>query len=194
MKRFSRHYILIFSILYLSNSSAQYEGLDSTRKQAYEKTEEAPFVDEITVYRYKDLAYSGLDFTLFGGGLSNSLEIAPFTGLHFNDKVYTAIGLSGSLFFINQFNNNIFTTTGSVFTFVRVPISNVFIHLEYRLQNGVVNFQNAEREWYQVPILAGGYNNDGRLGMYALVGVAFNPRFALTNSLGPFIYRFGFRF
>jgi hypothetical protein len=189
-----RYYLLLIYLFLSSSVLSQYEGLDSGRRQAVTPTVEAPFVEDIKTYRYKDLEYSGLDFTLFGGGVTNAIELAPFTGLQYDNKIYGAIGISGSVLLITQVNNTIFTTAGSLFSFVRVPISSLFIHLEYRIQNGITSYSSNQREWYGVPILAGGYNNDGRLGMYALVGVAFNNKFAYTNPLGPFVYRFGFRF
>jgi hypothetical protein len=47
---------LVFVILLLwlpKTAKSQYEGLDSTRKQAQIKIDEAPFADEIVSYRYK---------------------------------------------------------------------------------------------------------------------------------------------
>jgi len=186
---------LVFVILLLwlpKVVKSQYEGLDSTRKQAQIEIDETPFADEIVSYRYKDIEYSGLDFTAFGSGVSYLLELSPYTGFHYNDKAYVALGVTGSLFSDNF--NGVISTIGGVYSFIRVPISSVFLHVEYRYQNSIVSYRPQEREWFGTPILGGGYNNDGRLGMYALVGVALNPKFAYTNSLGVLIYRFGFRF
>ncbi len=173
-------------------SFGQYEGLDSTRRQSSKNMEEAPFADEINAYRYKDLAYHGLDFSTGGGGGIYNLEVAPYTGVHFNDRFYAAVGVTTSII-SNNFTGNISTIAG-VYSFVRVPISSLFLHAEYRYQNSLVSFNPRERAWIGVPIIGGGYNNDGRLGIYALVGVALNPKFSYSNSLGVFIYRFGFRF
>ena len=49
---------LVFVILLLwlpKVVKSQYEGLDSTRKQAQINSDEAPFADEIVSYRYKDI-------------------------------------------------------------------------------------------------------------------------------------------
>jgi hypothetical protein len=186
---------LVFVILLLifpQIGISQYEGLDSTRKQAPKNQEEIPFADEIISYRYKDVEYSGLDFTAFGSGISYLLELSPYTGFHIDNRFYMAAGLTGSIY-----SNNVYgtiSTIGGVFTFIRIPISNIFIHAEYRYQNSIVSYQPELREWFGTPILGGGYNTDGTLGMYALVGVALNPKFAYTNSLGALVYRFGFRF
>ena len=80
---------LVFVILLLwlpKVVKSQYEGLDSTRKQAQINSDEAPFADEIVSYRYKDIEYSGLDFTAFGSGVSYLLELSPYTGFHYNYK------------------------------------------------------------------------------------------------------------
>ena len=186
---------LVFVILLLifpQIGKSQYEGLDSTRKQAPKKEQETPFADEIEAYRYKDVEYSGLDFTAFGSGISYLLELSPYTGFHIDNKIYMAAGLTGSIY-----SNNVYgsvSTIGGVFTFVRIPISNIFIHAEYRYQNSLTSYQPQQREWFGTPILGGGYNNDGTLGMYALIGIALNPKFAYTNALGALVYRFGFRF
>jgi len=171
---------------------SQYEGLDSSRKKATIYTDEAPFADEIVTYRYSDIEYNGVDFTAFGSGVSYLLEISPYTGIHFNDRLYLAGGITGSLYSDNIYG--VFSTIGGVFSFIRIPISSIFLHAEYRYQNSIVSYQPRERQSFGTPILGGGYNNDGQLGMYALVGVALNPKFAYTNSLGVFVYRFGFRF
>ena len=186
---------LVFVILLLifpQIGKSQYEGLDSTRKQAPKEEQETPFADEIEAYRYKDVEYSGLDFTAFGSGISYLLELSPYTGFHIDNKIYMAAGLTGSIY-----SNNVYgsvSTIGGVFTFVRIPISNIFIHTEYRYQNSLTSYQPQQREWFGTPILGGGYNNDGTLGMYALIGIALNPKFAYTNALGALVYRFGFRF
>jgi len=186
---------LVFVILLLifpQIGKSQYEGLDSTRKQAPKEEQETPFADEIEAYRYKDVEYSGLDFTAFGSGISYLLELSPYTGFHIDNKIYMAAGLTGSIY-----SNNVYgsvSTIGGVFTFVRIPISNIFIHTEYRYQNSLTSYQPQQREWFGTPILGGGYNNDDTLGMYALIGIALNPKFAYTNALGALVYRFGFRF
>ena len=186
---------LVFVILLLifpQIGKSQYEGLDSTRKQAPKKEKETPFADEIEAYRYKDVEYSGLDFTAFGSGISYLLELSPYTGFHIDNKIYMAAGLTGSIYSNNVYSS--VSTIGGVFTFVRIPISNIFIHTEYRYQNSLTSYQPQQREWFGTPILGGGYNNDGTLGMYALIGIALNPKFAYTNALGALVYRFGFRF
>jgi hypothetical protein len=185
--------VFIIVILLLSNSVfGQYEGLDSTRKQANQSIQETQFADEIVAYRYKDIAYHGLDFTAFGSGITYLFELAPYTGIHFNEKFYVAAGLTGSIYGDNF--NNVLSPIGGIYSFTRLPISNLFLHVEYRYQNSIVSFNPRERQWFGTPILGGGYNDDGRLGMYALVGVAFNPKYSYTNALGAFIYRFGIRF
>lgn len=185
--------VSVIVMLLLSNSTyAQYEGLDSTRKQAKRPIKETKFADDIVAYRYKDIEYSGLDFTAFGSGITYLMEIAPYTGVHFNEKFYLAAGLTGSIYSDNF--NNILSPIGGIYSFARLPISNLFLHVEYRYQNSIVSFNPRERQWFGTPILGGGYNNDGRLGFYGLVGVAINPKYAYTNALGAFIYRFGIRF
>jgi hypothetical protein len=185
--------VFVIVILLLSNSVfGQYEGLDSTRKQTKNPIQETKFADEIVAYRYKDIKYNGLDFTAFGSGITYSMELAPYTGFHINEKFYAAVGLTGSIYADNF--NNIMSPIGGVYSFARLPISNLFLHVEYRYQNSIVSFNPRERQWFGTPILGGGYNNDGRLGMYALIGVAFNPKYSYTNALGAFIYRFGIRF
>lgn len=192
MRRNTFILLIIFLLSSTQTLLGQYEGLDSNRRQSTTSTNETPFADEITTLRYKDLAYSGMDFSAFGGGISYSIELSPYTGIQFNDRLYLAAGATGSIFSGGVVP--MITTVGGVFSFVRVPISNFFIHAEYRFQNAITDYSLRNREWYGTPILGGGYNNDGRLGMYALVGVAFNSKFNYTNALGPFIYRFGFRF
>lgn len=183
---------VILSLVVPKFVKSQYEGLDSTRKQATIHSDNTPFADEIVAYRYSDIEYSGLDFTAFGSGISYLIEISPYTGIHINDRFYVAGGVTGSIFSDNMYG--VVSTTAGVFSFIRIPISSIFLHAEYRYQNSIVSYQPRERQNFGTPILGGGYNNDNRLGMYALVGVALNPKFAYTNSLGVFVYRFGFRF
>ncbi len=183
--------IILFGSM-VQKSSGQYEGLDSTRKQSSKNVEETPFVDDIKAYRYQDLAYNGMDFSTFGGGGFFNLELSPYSGVHFNDRFYTALGVTTSIL-SNNFSRNV-SATGGFLAFVRVPISTLFLHAEYRFQNSIISYSPTERGWIGVPIIGGGYNNDGRLGIYALVGVALNPKFSYSNALGVFIYRFGFRF
>lgn len=185
--------VSVIVLLLLSNSIfAQYEGLDSTRKQAKKSIQETKFADEIVAYRYKDIEYSGLEFTAFGSGVTYLLELAPYTGIHINESFYLAAGLTGSIYADNF--RNIISPIGGIYSFARLPISNLFLHVEYRYQNSIVSFDPRERQWFGTTIIGGGYNDDKRLGMYALVGIAFNPKYAYTNALGPFIYRFGVRF
>lgn len=184
------HVIVIFSLIGVS--TAQYEGLDSNRRQSPKNIEEVPFADDVVAIRYKDIAYSGMDFTLFGSGISYHLEIAPYTGIQLNNRFYAAVGVTGSYYGDSYVPVN--TLVGGTFAFLRVPISSIFIHGEYRYQNSIVGYSPRERGWFGTPIIGGGYNTDGDLSAYALVGIAFNPKFAYTNSLGSLIYRFGFRF
>lgn len=122
-----------------SSGFSQYEGLDSNRRQIKEinKENEAPFADEIVAYRYKDLQYNGADVTAFGYGGVYSLELSPYTGLHFNNKIFTAVGLSGGFFQSDL--RGIATFNGSAFGFVRVPINSIFLHAEYRYQNALID-------------------------------------------------------
>lgn len=181
-------------LLFLASGSVigQYEGLDSNRRQSIQKQEETPFADDIVAYRYKDMAYSGMDFTVFGTGISYHLELAPYTGIHLNDKIYAAVGVIGSYYGDSYIPIN--TLVGGTFAFVRIPVGSIFLHGEYRYQNAINSYYRSEREWFGTPVIGGGYNSDGNLSAYALVGIAFNPKFAYTNSLGSFVYRFGFRF
>jgi hypothetical protein len=183
--------VLLFNC---SSGFSQYEGLDSNRRQIKEinKENEAPFADEIVAYRYKDLQYNGADVTAFGYGGVYSLELSPYTGLHFNNKIFTAVGLSGGFFQSDL--RGIATFNGSAFGFVRVPINSIFLHAEYRYQNALIDVSPNLRETYGTGIFGIGYADGSQINSYFLVGFATNPKYAYTSSLGSIIYRFGFRF
>mgnify|MGYP000905980253 CR=1 FL=1 len=187
--------ILVTSFLTLTTRSfAQYEGLDSNRRQIKEmkKTDEVPFADEIVAYRYRDLKYSGADITAFGYGGVYSLEISPYTGLQFDNKIYAAVGLSAG-FYQSAFRG-ISTLNAATFGFVRIPINSIFIHAEYRYQNALIDISPNKRGSYGTGIFGVGYADGSELNSYFLIGFASNPKYSITSSLGSIIYRFGFRF
>lgn len=194
MQRLFRIFSVTILLVNCISVYSQYEGLDSNRRQIKElkKIEEPPFADEIVAYRYKDLKYSGIDMTAFGYGGVYSLEASPYTGLHFNNKIYAAVGISAG-FYQSDFRG-IATFNGSTFTFLRIPINSIFIHAEYRFQNALVQVNPNLREAYGTGLFGIGYADGSDINSYFLVGFASNPKYAYTSSLGSIIYRFGFRF
>jgi len=189
-----RIFSLGFFICNCASVFSQYEGLDSNRRQIKEikKIDEAPFADEIVAYRYRDLKYNGSDITAFGYGGVYSFELSPYSGIHFNNKIYAAVGISGG-FYQNNFRG-IATFNGSAFGFLRVPINSIFLHAEYRHQNSLISINPNERGTFGTGIFGIGYSDGSELNSYFLVGFATNPKFSYTSSLGSIIYRFGFRF
>lgn len=170
-----------------SDSYAQYDGLDSNRRQTKEnQTIKDDYRDRKS---YSDYSIHGIDIMMDPISYSLTLEANPFTGLHLNERIYLCGGVFGAVYSgINQF----YTTYGTN-VFVRIPVNSFFLHGEYRLQNGLT-MPFYKREWYKVPIFGIGYVYGEDMEQYAMLGLAFNPKFNLLNPLGALTFRIGMRF
>jgi hypothetical protein len=179
---------------------AQYEGLDSTRRQikyAPKANSDTLDAEEIQAIRYSDIEFKGLDFTIFGSGSTFQLEFAPFTGIHINERIYLAGGGYAALYSRSNssFSNESFATINvGCFAFARVSVNSLFLHAEYRYQNSLTDLSPRTRSNFGIPIIGIGYNYEEDMGSYGLIGFALNPDSYLTSPFGPIVYRIGFRF
>lgn len=171
----------------------QYEGLDSNRRQVIAALKQKDSFADNSV-NLKDMRFSGLDFSIFGNGSTYQLELAPYTGYHFNERLYLAAGVSGSVITIPSSTGGIVSTNIAAFGFLRIPVNSFFLDAEYRIQNSVTAYEPRTREWFGSSIIGIGYLNEDNMGSYIVLGVALNPKYYFSSPLGPFIYRFGFRF
>ncbi len=192
--------LLLFITQMPATALAQYEGLDSTRRQiknAPKPQSDTLDAEDIKAIRYSDIEFNGLDFTVFGSGSTYQLEFAPFSGIHINERIYLAGGAYAALY--SRSNSSI---TGSSFStvnvgcfgFARISVNSLFLHAEYRLQNSLIDLSPRTRSNFSIPIIGIGYNYEEDMGSYALVGFALNPDSYFTSPLGPIVYRIGFRF
>lgn len=166
---------------------AQYEGLDSNRRQTKEIQS---FKDDYSEKKaYSDYSIHGIDLMFDPISYSLTLEANPYTGLHYNERIYLCAGVFGAVY---EGINTIYTTYGTN-VFMRVPVNAFFLHGEFRLQNGLT-LPFYKREWYKVPILGMGYVYGEDMDSYAMLGLAFNEKFNLLNPLGAIAFRVGFRF
>ena len=164
----------------------QYEGLDSSRKQVYEKQSfKDSFAEKIPIITSK---FIGLDIMV--SPISNSLfiEANPFVGINIKDHIYLSGGAFASVwsYYSTYFTSGINATARLVF-------NQIFLHTEYRLQYGQTsNNMPTEYGMYTLPIFGIGYLKDE--SSYIMVGVAVSDKFAISSPLGKFIYRIGFYF
>jgi len=166
----------------------QYEGLDSTRKQVYEKQSfKDSFAEKTPIITNN---FIGLDVML--SPISNSLfiEANPFVGINIKDRIYLAGGAFASIW---SYYENAYFTTGINVT-GRLVFNQIFLHTEYRFQYGQISnaFQTKEYGTYGLPIFGIGYLKDE--SSYVLIGVALSDKFAISSPLGKFVYRIGFYF
>lgn len=165
----------------------QYEGLDSSRKQVYEKqtikdsfAEKEPFITD---------KFAGLDLML--SPISNSLfiEANPFVGINIKDRIYLAGGAFASVW---SYYNTYFTT--GINATGRLVFNQIFLHAEYRLQYGQISGEYSPVEYgtYTLPIFGIGYFKDDNA--YMMIGVAISNQYAISSPLGKFVYRIGFYF
>lgn len=165
----------------------QYEGLDSSRKQVYEKQSfKDSFAEKIPIITSKLV---GLD--LMASPISNSLfiEANPFVGVNIKDHIYLSGGAFASVWsYYNTYFTSGINATG------RLVFNQIFLHTEYRLQYGQISTGYNPKEYgmYGLPIFGIGYLKDE--SSYIMVGVAVSDKFAISSPLGKFIYRIGFYF
>jgi len=182
-----KQYYTLFMCICSLSLFGQYEGLDSTRKQVYEKqsfkdnfAEKNPLISD---------KIAGLDFMV--SPISNSLfvEVNPFVGINIRDRVYLAGGAFASVWsYYNTYFTSGINATG------RLVFNQIFLHTEYRLQYGQISseFMPTEYGMYGLPIFGIGYSKDE--SSYIMVGIAVSDKFAISNPLGKFVYRIGFYF
>lgn len=170
------------------NLYCQYEGLDSSRKQVYEKqsfkdsfAETQPLIEN---------SFTGLDLMVSPISSSLFIEANPFVGINIRDHFYFASGLFGSFW---SLYNSAQYTAGINATF-RIVMNKIFLHTEYRLQYGEVSnyMEPVKYGSYYLPIFGVGYFKDE--SAYIMVGVAPNQYFANSNPLGKIVYRIGMYF
>jgi hypothetical protein len=183
---------VILTFIVFNNLNAQYEGLDSNRRQSpdykYDYSEEPGS----SSFDYDKIKYNGADFSAFGSGTVYSLELIPFTGISLNDRFYLAAGGVLSLYSDNL--RMLYSGNYGVTSMLRIPISNFFLHMEYRAQNALTDLDYRTRNWYTTPIIGGGFVYESKMNTIVLVGLALNPDYGKTNPLGGIVYRFGIRF
>lgn len=182
--------------MFTSNQSlySQYEGLDSNRRQIKAALKQKDSFADNSI-NLIEMRFSGLDFSVFGNGSTYQLELAPYTGYQFNERLYLAGGISGSVITMPTITGNgLISTNIAAFGFLRIPVNSFFLDAEYRIQNSVTSYEPRTREWFGTSIIGIGYLNEDNFGSYILLGVALNPKYYFSSPLGPFIYRFGFRF
>jgi hypothetical protein len=191
---------MVFLLLAYDSVIAQYEGLDSNRRQiknATKSNSDTLDAEDIRAIRYSDIEFKGFDFTIFGTGSTFQLEGAPYLGIHINERIYLAGGPFLGIY--SQSNSsasniNLATVNYGGFVFTRLTVNSLFLHAEYRYQNTVTDLNPRRRSFYGNPIIGIGYNYEDDMGSYGIVGVALNADSYLTSPLGPIIYRFGIRF
>ncbi len=182
-----RHCFALLMCICCVEAFGQYEGLDSNRRQMKEiQSVNDDYKDRKA---YSDYSIHGIDIMMDPISYSLTLEANPYTGLHYNERVYLCGGVFGAIY---SGINEVYTTYGAN-AFIRIPVNSFFLHGEYRLQNGLT-MPFYKREWYKVPILGMGYVYGDDMESYAMVGLAFNDKFNLLNPLGAIVFRLGFRF
>jgi len=182
-----RHCFALIVCICSIELTAQYDGLDSNRRQS--KDIQKVKDDYTEKLAYSDYSIHGIDIMIDPISYSLTMEANPYTGIHFNERIYLCGGAFGAIY---SLDNQIFTTYGAN-VFLRIPVNQFFLHGEYRLQNGIT-MPFYKREWYKVPIVGMGYMYGESMESYALFGLAISDKYALVNPLKAIVFRIGFRF
>lgn len=167
--------------------TAQYDGLDSNRRQSKDiQKVKDEYREKIA---YSDMSIHGIDIMMDPVFYTLTLEANPYTGIHYNNRIYLCAGAFGAVY---SLGDQIYTTYGAN-AFVRIPVNSFFLHGEYRLQNSLT-MPFYKREWYKVPIIGLGYMYGEDMETYALFGLAISDKFSFINPLSSLVFRLGFRF